>query len=83
MYTIITTDANELVVPLHDRMPVILKQEDEKRWLTGDAPSSDEMKKILRPYPPGEMDAYPVSSRVNSPDVDDPVFRRDISMSAC
>ena len=83
MYTIITTDANELVVPLHDRMPVILKQEDEKRWLTGDAPSSDEMKKILRPYPPGEMDAYPVSSRVNSPDVDDPVSQRDISMSAC
>jgi putative SOS response-associated peptidase YedK len=70
-YTIITTDANELVAPLHDRMPVILKQEDEKRWLAGDIPTSDEMKKILGPYPPGEMDVYPVSSRVNSPDVDD------------
>jgi putative SOS response-associated peptidase YedK len=70
-YTIITTDANELVAPFHDRMPVILKQEDEKRWLGGDTPTSDEMKKILGPYPPGEMDVYPVSSRVNSPDVDD------------
>lgn len=70
-YTIITTDANELVAPLHDRMPVILRQEDENRWLAGDAPDPDERKKILRPYPPGEMDAYPVSSRVNSPDVDD------------
>ena len=70
-YTIITTDANELVLPLHDRMPAILKREDENRWLTGDAPSSDEMKKILGSYPPGEMDAYPVSSRVNNPDVDD------------
>ena len=70
-YTIITTDANDLVAPLHDRMPVILKQEDENRWLAGDAPTSAEMKKLLGPYPPGEMDAYPVSSRVNSPAVDD------------
>jgi len=70
-YTIITTDANDLVAPLHDRMPVILKQEDENRWLSGDAPTSAEMKEILGPYPPGEMDAYPVSSRVNSSDVDD------------
>jgi putative SOS response-associated peptidase YedK len=70
-FTIITTDANEVVRPLHDRMPVILKREDENRWLSGDAPTSDEMKKILGPYPPGEMNVYPVSSRVNSPDVDD------------
>jgi putative SOS response-associated peptidase YedK len=70
-YTIITTGANGLVAPLHDRMPVILKREDENRWLTGDAPSSDEMNMILCSYPEGEMDAYPVSSRVNSPEVDD------------
>ena len=70
-YTIITTDANETVAPIHDRMPVILKLEDENRWLVGDGPSFDEMKKILGPYPPGEMDVYPVSSRVNSPVVDD------------
>jgi len=59
------------MAPLHDRVPAILKQEEEDRWITGDAPSSDEMKKILGPYTPGEMDVYPVSSRVNSPDVDD------------
>jgi putative SOS response-associated peptidase YedK len=70
-YAIITTDANELVAPLHNRMPVILKQEDENRWLTGDAPTSDEMKKILGPYQPDEMDVYPVSSRVNSPAIYD------------
>jgi len=70
-YTIITTDANDLVSPLHDRMPAILRQEDENRWLTGDPPTSDEMKRILCPYPDGEMEAYPVSSRVNSPDADD------------
>jgi putative SOS response-associated peptidase YedK len=52
-------------------MPAILKREDESRWLTGDAPAPDVMKRILRSYPPDEMDAYPVSSRVNSPDADD------------
>jgi putative SOS response-associated peptidase YedK len=52
-------------------MPAILKREDENRWLAGDAPAPDEMKKILRSYPSGEMDAYPVSSRVNNPDADD------------
>jgi len=70
-YTLITTDANALVSPLHDRMPAILKQEDEDRWLMGDAPPSEEMKRILCPYPDCEMEAYPVSSRVNSPDADD------------
>ncbi len=70
-YTIVTTAANELVAPLHNRMPVILKPEDEDRWLTGDVPATSEMKKMLGPYPAGEMEAYPVSSRVNSTDVDD------------
>ena len=78
-YTIITTNANELVAPLHDRMPVILRQEDEYRWLAGDTPTPDEMKKMLGPYPPGEMDAYPVSSRVNSPDVDDELLIRPLA----
>jgi len=70
-YTIITTDANELMAPLHDRMPAILKREDEDRWLAGDTPTPGEMKQILRPYPADEMDAYAVSSRVNSTDADD------------
>jgi putative SOS response-associated peptidase YedK len=70
-YTIITTDANDLVAPLHNRMPVILNQEHENRWLAGDAPSADEMKNLLRPYPANEMDVYPVSSQVNSPAADD------------
>ncbi len=70
-YTIVTTAANELVAQLHNRMPVILKREDEDRWLTGDIPAPDEMKKMLGPYPAGEMEAYPVSSRVNSTDADD------------
>jgi len=70
-YTIITTEANDLVTRLHDRMPVILKRENENRWLSRDAPSQDEMREILGPYPSGEMAMHPVSSRVNSPAVDD------------
>lgn len=70
-YTIITTGANELVAPIHDRMPVILRQEDEVRWLSSAPPDPDEMKTLLGSYPAGEMETYPVSSRVNSPAVDD------------
>lgn len=70
-YTIITTDANELVAPLHNRMPAILKRDDESRWLSGESLAADDMRKILGPYPPNEMDAYVVSSRVNSPTADD------------
>ena len=79
-YTIVTTGANELVAPLHDRMPAILKREDEDRWLAGDAPASDEMKRILQSYPAGEMDAYPVSSRVNSTDADDERLIQPLTM---
>lgn len=70
-YTIITTDANDLMVPIHNRMPVILKPEDESRWLNGEPPAPDEMQAMLGPYSSGAMDAYPVSSRVNSPVEDD------------
>ena len=70
-YTIITTDANKLVAPLHNRMPVIIKREDEERWLSGDTLTQQQMIEILRPYPSEEMETYAVSSRVNTPDVDD------------
>jgi putative SOS response-associated peptidase YedK len=52
-------------------MPVILKRENENRWLSGDAPAADQMKMILLRYPSHEMDAYPDSLLVNSPEVDD------------
>jgi putative SOS response-associated peptidase YedK len=70
-YTIITTAANEVVAPLHDRMPVMLKQEDEMRWLSKDALPADEMQRILAPYLAADMEVYPVSERVNKPDADD------------
>ena len=59
------------MAPIHDRMPVILKQDDEMRWLSRDVLPADEVMRILSPYPAEGMEAYPVSDRVNSPGVDD------------
>ncbi|QLG28173.1 SOS response-associated peptidase [Halorarum halophilum] len=63
--TILTTDANEVVAPIHDRMPVILEEQHEETWLTGGSP--DKLQSVLTPYPSEELHAYPVSTRVNSP----------------
>ena len=70
-YTIITTAANELMAPVHDRMPAILTEDGTRRWLSGDTLSPAAMKEILMPCAPGILEAYLVSPRVNSPAVDD------------
>ena len=68
---IITTDANELLTPIHDRMPVILSEEAYDLWLDSRV-SPAELKKLLEPFPTEEMESWPVSSRVNSSDNDGP-----------
>lgn len=70
-FTIITTEANDLVAPIHNRMPVILRPEDEIRWLSPEPLAPGDREAILGQYPAGAMDAYPVSHRVNSPAVED------------
>jgi putative SOS response-associated peptidase YedK len=70
-YTIITTPPNELMAPIHNRMPVILRQDDEMHWLSRGVLSAEEVKQILSPYPAEGMEAFPVSERVNRTDVDD------------
>lgn len=64
--TIITTEANDLMRPIHARMPVIITRQDENRWLDRET-SPDVLLKLLKPYPAEEMEAYPVSKLVNSP----------------
>jgi putative SOS response-associated peptidase YedK len=71
-YTLITTVANELVSGLHDRMPVILRREDEERWVARPPPAPGELAELLGPYSSEGMEVYPVSPRVNSPSADDP-----------
>ena len=66
--SIITTSCNEYIRAIHDRMPVILDQEQEHQaWLEMDEPVL--LKRMLRPYQ-GEMTVYPVSKLVNSPKID-------------
>ncbi len=69
--TIITTSPNEVMKPIHDRMPVILKAEDFGRWLDREK-TSEQVADLLRPFPDGELEAYPVSRAVNSPKNDSP-----------
>jgi putative SOS response-associated peptidase YedK len=70
-YTIVTCEANSLVAPVHDRMPVILSRENEERWLAPDPITPEDLKQILVPFLPGRMDAMPVSDLVNNPAIDD------------
>ncbi len=64
---IVTTQANTLMQTIHDRMPVILDQSDYARWLDPQQTRSEEIVDLLRPFDAGEMTAYPVSTRVNTP----------------
>jgi putative SOS response-associated peptidase YedK len=66
--TIVTTDANALVRPIHDRMPVILPKLAEAAWLDFAARPVGDLLALLRPYPAAELEAYAVSRLVNSPD---------------
>ena len=63
----ITTHPNELVQDIHDRMPVILKPEDEKYWLDPSIQDISKLNHLLRPLEQGLMEAYEVSPLVNSP----------------
>ena len=64
--TILTTEANDVLKPVHDRMPVILHSEDYDQWLDNDSRKLDLLQELLRPYPSAEMVSYLVSTQVNS-----------------
>jgi putative SOS response-associated peptidase YedK len=69
--TIVTGEPNELLAPIHQRMPVILPEDAWAQWL-GEAPAtSGELRALLKPYPAERMRLYPVSTRVNSVKNDD------------
>ncbi len=65
--TIITTDANDVLKPLHHRMPVILGPKDYERWLDPAFADPGVLQEMLGPYPANEMAAIPVSTYVNNP----------------
>ncbi len=70
--TIVTTEANALLRPIHGRMPVILAPEAYARWLDPATAAKDALA-LLGPYPAEAMMVYPVSARVNSARFDEPL----------
>jgi putative SOS response-associated peptidase YedK len=73
---VITTDANELVAEIHDRMPLILAPKDYARWLS-DEPDPHAM---MGPFPSEPMRMWPISTRVNKPENDDPSIIEPIAL---
>lgn len=64
--TILTTAANELVKPIHERMPVILAPQDYDLWLNHEIQTPEPLQQLLCPYPDQAMTGYPVSTLVNN-----------------
>ena len=65
-FTILTTDANELIADIHDRMPVIIDAADYGLWLGDEDQEFADLAKLLRPYPAEKLRRWPVSPRVNN-----------------
>lgn len=70
--TIITTEPNELVSMIHNRMPAILHPRDYEKWLDTSPQTPETLKPLIKPFPAEEMSAYPVSTMVNKAENDIP-----------
>lgn len=70
--TIITTNANDLIAPVHNRMPVIFTPEQEKLWLDPTITDNVTLTSLLKPFPEKELTMYNVNPIVNSPRNDSP-----------
>ncbi len=78
---IVTTTPNAVLQPIHNRMPVILPREAESLWLDMGRASPDELRRLLAPYPAADMEAYEVSSLVNSTGNDTPYVIERVAWS--
>ena len=77
-FVVITTDTNELVAEIHDRMPAILAPGDYMRWLSDEPDPRD----LMRPFPAGLMRMWAISTRVNKPENDDPSIIEPIELAS-
>jgi len=77
-FTIITTQPNNILKPIHNRMPVILHQELEEQWLNTKIQNPDSIKKLLKPYPDDNLISYAVSNEVNNPENDNPQLIKQV-----
>ena len=69
--TLLTTEPNDLLAPIHNRMPVILDPKDYEQWLDPGLQEADGVKPLLCPYPPEARTYFSVNLRVNNPRNDD------------
>jgi len=76
-FAVITTDSNELAAEIHDRMPVILAPADYVRWLSDEPDPRD----LMRPFPADLTRMWPISTRVNKPENDDPSIIKPIELA--
>lgn len=79
--TILTTKANTLLADIHDRMPVILRAEDYELWLDPAFQRTDGILDLLRPFDASLMNRYPVSTKINRVENDDPECAVPIELS--
>ena len=70
--TIITTQPNDLMALIHDRMPVILHPRDYAKWLNPAPQTPENLQPLIKPFPADDMSAYPVSTLVNKTTNDKP-----------
>jgi putative SOS response-associated peptidase YedK len=78
---IVTTEANEFMSSIHDRMPVILDEESIALWLDPAASQPDSLQPVLIPFSNDQLQAHPVSTRVNSYKNDDPSLISEVPVS--
>lgn len=81
-FTILTTAANDLMRPIHDRMPVILRSEDEDLWVEKADLEEHDMKRIFAPYDPDELEAYQVAKLVRNPGIETPELIKPVEKQA-
>lgn len=77
-FTILTCQPNELMQPIHNRMPVILRRIDERLWLEPKLRQPDPVQAMLRPFPARLMQAVRISTLVNRPENDTPEILRPV-----
>lgn len=79
--TIVTTEANELLAPIHDRMPVILSPDEYDLWLDPEIEAAA-LRQLLDPHPATDFEMYPVSSDVNNARIERPGLHLPLKKSA-
>ena len=77
--SIIVTEANEIVRPIHNRMPVILDQKNFNAWLDPGNSNTTALENLLLPYEKDDLNSYAVSTLVNNPRFDDPECIRELT----